>query len=165
LNSKPILILGIDPGYERLGVALIEKTKNGDMLLFSDCIQTDKKLSHSERLAKIGKSLEETYELYKPTEVCTEKLFFSNNQKTALLVAEARGVILYTAARIGLHVFEYGPAEIKIAVTGHGRSDKKQITAMVSKLVRITKEIKHDDEYDAIAIALTHSASRGFLGR
>ena len=84
-----------------------------------------------------------------------ETLFFNSNQMTAMKVAEARGVALYESSKLGLEVFEYTPLQIKIAVTGYGRSDKKQMIDMICRLVTIEKEIKHDDEYDAIASAIT----------
>jgi crossover junction endodeoxyribonuclease RuvC len=86
-------------------------------------------------------------------------LFFSGNQKTALLVAEARGVILYTGSSLGLEIFEYSPAEIKIAVTGYGKSEKRQIIEMVKRLIVVPKGKSSDDEFDAIAIGLTHCAT------
>ena len=156
-------ILAIDPGYERLGIAVIEKESNAtkERIIFSDCIQTSSKEIHASRLAKIAEALKEIIDTYSPATLATEKLFFSKNQKTALLVAEARGVILAECARRGLRVFEYDPSAIKIAVTGHGKSDKRQVINMTQKLIRIEKTIKHDDEYDAIAIGLTYFATEG----
>lgn len=156
-------IIAIDPGYERLGVAVIEKDGPGtkERIIFSDCIQTSAKEIHASRLAKIAEALREIIELHSPKALAIEKLFFSKNQTTALLVAEARGVILAECARAGMAVFEYDPSAIKIAVTGHGRSDKGQVMAMTKKLIHIDKTIKYDDEYDAIAIGLTYFATNG----
>ena len=159
-------LLSIDPGYERLGVAVIEKlVKQKEVLLYSECFKTSAKLPHHERLALIGNKIKDVVKKYKPEALATEKLFFSGNQKTAMLVAEARGVILYTASSLGLDVFEYSPADIKIAVTGYGKSDKNQVIRMVEKLIDIKNPAyaklrrgKSDDEYDAIAIGLTHFA-------
>ncbi len=161
-------IISIDPGYERLGIAIMEKIPKGrgfgkEELVFSECFKTSSKLPHSERLALIGDRIKEVIKKYKPEAMATEKLFFSENQKTALLVSEARGVILYTGTSCGLEVFEYAPTEIKIAVTGYGRSEKRQIISMVQKLISLPKgvtlgKIKSDDEFDAIAIGLTHFA-------
>jgi crossover junction endodeoxyribonuclease RuvC len=162
-NKKIVRILGIDPGYERLGVAVIEKDNSKNTLIFSGCIETDKKLPHPQRLLHVAESLEHIIQTYTPEETAVETLFFSSNKKTALSVAEARGVILATSARFKLKTFEYTPAQIKIAVTGHGKSDKGQIMNIIPKLISIKKEIERDDEYDAIAIALTHSASRNSL--
>lgn len=152
-------IISIDPGYERLGVAIIEKEKNKrEELIFSECFKTSSKLPHSERLALIGNRIKEIIKKYKPEQIATEKLFFSGNQKTAMLVAEARGVILYAGKSSGLKVFEYTPNEVKIAVTGYGRSEKRQIIDMVKKLIDVKKSKESDDEFDAIAIGLTHFA-------
>ncbi len=152
-------LLSIDPGYERLGVAVIEKLpKQKEVLLFSECFKTSTTLPHHERLALIGDRIKEVIKKYKPTVLATEKLFFSGNQKTAMLVAEARGVILYTASSSGLDIFEYTPADIKIAVTGYGKSEKRQIIEMVRRLIDVEKSKKSDDEFDAIAIGLTHCA-------
>ncbi len=98
-----------------------------------------------------------------PDAVVMEKLFFKANRTTALRVAEVRGALLQTATVAGLEVHEYSPAEIKSAVASSGRADKKQIAAMIHMLVKIEKPIKHDDEYDAIAVGVTHLAHRGHL--
>jgi crossover junction endodeoxyribonuclease RuvC len=154
-----MIIISIDPGYERLGIAILEKIPKGkEVLVFSECFKTSAKLPHDERLTLIGNRIKEIIRKYKPEVLATEKLFFSGNQKTAMLVAEARGVILYTGSSLGLKVFEYTPNEVKIAITGYGRSEKRQIIDMVKKLIVVKKETKSDDEFDAIAIGLTHFA-------
>lgn len=159
-NKETLRILGIDPGYDRVGVAIIDKINGKDLLVFSFCIETDKKLPHYKRLHSISLELDLIVEKYKPNEASTETLFFSANRKTALCVAEARGVILSFCAKHNIKITEYSPSAVKIAVTGHGKSDKKQIISILPKLLEINKKIKYDDEYDAIAIAITHSASR-----
>lgn len=152
-------IISIDPGYERLGLAIIEKEKNQrEVLLFSECFKTSAKLPHHERLALIGDRIKDVIKKWKPEQLATEKLFFAGNQKTALLVAEARGVILYTGSSLGLEVFEYRPNEIKIAITGYGSAQKKQMMDMTRKLIKIDSKTNSDDELDAIAIGLTHFA-------
>ena len=154
-------ILGIDPGYERLGIAVIERLSGAkDTLLFSKCFKTPAKAAFSERLQMIGEECARVISEYGPETLAIETLFFTNNQKTAMHVAEARGVILYEAAKNGLTVREFTPPEIKVATTGHGGSDKKQIISMIPRLIKISKEIQHDDEYDAIAIAITCLAIR-----
>ncbi len=156
-----MIILAIDPGYERLGIAVLErneKTKK-DQLLFSECFKTLSSSIFSERLRLIGEEIDLVIKKYKPTILSIEKLFFTSNQKTAMGVAEARGVVIYEATRNGMIVCEYTPLQIKIATTGYGRSDKKQIISMIPKLIAITKEIKHDDEFDAIAAGITCLAS------
>lgn len=153
-------IISIDPGYERLGVAIIEKGVGAkkETLVFSECFKTSAKLPFYDRLRTIGLRIEELIELYKPEALAIEKLFFSGNQKTAMLVSEARGVIIYEGVRKHLPVFEYNPVEIKVAITSYGKSDKKAIIGMIPKLISLNKVIKHDDEYDAIATGLTFFA-------
>jgi crossover junction endodeoxyribonuclease RuvC len=153
-------IIAIDPGYERLGVALMEKNPQGkEIVLYSDCFITPRTITHSERLSMISKEIDRLIDIYEPKALSVETLFFSKNQKTALQVAEARGVILCTAANKNIEVREFKPVDIKIAVTGYGRSDKTQITAMVKRLVKLDKPKALDDEYDAIAIGLTFFAT------
>ena len=152
-------VISIDPGYERMGVAIIEKNNSKEELLYSECFKTSSKIAHDERLKLIGQEIELLIKKFKPEVMAIETLFFKNNQKTGMKVSEARGVMLYVSAVNGLEVFEFSPMAIKIAVTGYGMSDKDQVIFMVKKLVNIKKEIKYDDEYDAIAVGLTYFAS------
>ena len=152
-------VLAIDPGYERLGIAIVEKQNKKDVLVHSECFRTSAKLPHPERLRNIGNRLIEVIHEFETDSLSIETLFFTNNQKTAMRVAEARGVILYTAASHNLKIFEYTPLQIKIAVTSYGKSDKQQMMAMIPKLIKINKEIEFDDEYDAIACGITCLAS------
>lgn len=155
-----MIILGIDPGYERIGLAIIERAEKGrEILIFSDCFQTDKKLPHAERLKLIAEYVRIVVEKYKPNLLGIEKLYFNENQKTAMRVAEARGTIIVVAKEAGLQIEEFTPLQIKIAITGYGRADKKQVSAMVNRLVKINKKVVFDDEYDAIATAITTSVS------
>ncbi len=156
-------IISIDPGYERLGIAVIEKLPRAkETLLYSDCFKTSSKLDHCERLNLIGTEISRVIKEFAPEALSLESLFFSTNTKTAMTVAEARGVILYEAARNRLKVFEYGPGQIKVAVTGYGKSDKEAVIAMVHRLIKIDKKIRYDDEYDAIAVGLTCFATERF---
>lgn len=161
-NSKFIIrnsiIMGVDPGYGRVGIAIIEKTLKDDHLAYSECFETNPKLPHHKRLFDVACKISEIIEKYNPRELALETLLFSKNQKTALAVAEARGVILVEAAKHGLVVREFNPNQIKLAVTGYGKSDKKQVISMVKRLVKIGDSNKLDDEYDAIAVALTCSS-------
>lgn len=153
-------ILAIDPGYERLGVAVLEKSVSGkEKLLYSDCFKTPREKSFSERLYMLGNEVDRLISKYKPSALALETLFLTKNQKTAMLVAEARGVLIYEAEKHFIPVYEYSPLQIKIAVTGYGKSDKEQVKIMVKQLISIEKDIKHDDEFDAIAIGLTCFAS------
>lgn len=155
-------ILAIDPGYDRLGIAVLEKQNGKEVVLFSACAVTDKKQPHHKRLAHIGREVKNAIAEWKPGALAIETLFLFSNQKTAMRVAEARGVILYESALAGLAVFEYTPLQIKIAVTGYGRSDKRQVTGMVKKLVALSSKKRLDDEYDALAIGLTCLATEKF---
>ncbi len=158
-SEKHSVVLGIDPGYERLGICIVEKDKGKkETLTFSDCIRTNPKMSFSDRLLEIGNAIESIIEEFGPTELATENLFLSMNQKTAMRVAETRGVILFLSRKYGLSINEYTPMQIKLAITSYGKSDKKQMISMVQKLIKIDKPDALDDEYDAIAVALTHLA-------
>ena len=152
-------IISIDPGYERVGIAIVEKNgSDKEKLIYSDCFQTSSKSPITERFLLIGKEVERVIKKYEPEAMAIETLFFNSNQKTAMKVSEARGIIIYQALANELEVFEYTPLQIKIAITGYGRGDKKQVIAMLPHLIKIEKIIKYDDEYDAIAIGLTHLA-------
>jgi len=157
-------ILSIDPGYERLGIAILEKNKiEKEKLLYSDCFKTSAKDSFHTRLGQIGKEIRKLIEEYEPEALAIENLFFESNQKTAMHVAETRGVLIYEAVSHGLTIQEFTPLQIKAAVTGSGRADKKQVISMIGRLIELNKEIKHDDEYDAIACGLTYFASNRML--
>ncbi len=160
-------ILGIDPGYDRVGIAIVEKTaKSKEILLYSECLQTSSKDTFYVRLRQVGKKIEEIIALYSPDALAIESLFITKNQKTAMRVAEARGVIAYEAVKKDIPIYEYTPLQIKIAVTGHGTSDKTQVTKMIPLLIKISEKKSLDDEYDAIAVALTCMASEsGKIGR
>jgi len=151
-------ILGIDPGYERLGLAVIEKDSGTEKLVHSECFQTNSKLPFPKRLQKVGDAIARVISEYEPDHLALENVFFNSNQKTAMDVAAVRGVALYVGRAHNLEVFEYTPPQIKSAVAGSGRGTKKDVITMLHHLVVITKEIRLDDEYDAIAVALTHSA-------
>ena len=161
-------ILGIDPGFERLGIAVVERTASAqgfgapkkEKVIFSECFKTSSKLDFGERLSLIGERVGEIIKKYKPELLSIETLFLNTNQKTAMRVAEARGVIIYEAARARLQIFEATPLQIKVATTGYGRADKVQVMKMVKILVEIEELKKSDDELDAIAIALTAFAHK-----
>jgi crossover junction endodeoxyribonuclease RuvC len=156
-------VLGIDPGFERLGIAILEKDKGGgvasakskERVIFSNCFKTSAKLEFAQRLQLIGQEVQKIIKEYKPEALAIETLFLNTNQKTVMRVAEARGVVIYEAKMANLEIFEATPLQIKVAVTGYGRSDKTQINKMVKILVDLGEDKKQDDELDAIAIALT----------
>ncbi len=155
-------ILAVDPGYDRLGIAIIERKAGKEILLYSDCFQTEKDALYEKRLLDIGDEMERLIREYEPNVFASEALFFAKNQKTAIAVAGSRGTLLYIARKHNLPVFEYTPLQIKIAVTGYGKSDKAQVTDMVKRLIRIEKQVAVDDEYDAIAVGLTCAATEKF---
>ncbi|TSC61676.1 MAG: crossover junction endodeoxyribonuclease RuvC [Parcubacteria group bacterium Gr01-1014_48] len=148
-------IVSIDPGYERIGIAVLESGISKEIVLYSDCFQTSGKDSFGKRLLQIGIEVERIVALHSPNAIALEKLFFNTNQKTAMHVAEVRGALLYIAQRAGVGVYEYTPLQIKMAILGYGRGEKQQVIDMVKRLVVISKNIRYDDEYDAIAIGLT----------
>ncbi|MEK7588783.1 MAG: crossover junction endodeoxyribonuclease RuvC [Patescibacteria group bacterium] len=159
-----MIILGIDPGYERLGIAILEKNKTDkkERVLYSECFKTKASLEFNERLFLLGQKVKEVIEKYKPEVLSIETLFLTTNHKTVMGVAEARGVVIYEASRAQLKIFEVSPPQIKIATTGYGKADKKDVMKMVRMLVDIDKDKKSDDELDAIAIALTAFAHLKF---
>lgn len=156
-------IIGIDPGYDRCGIAVLEKDSHGKViLLFSTCLTTKKTMPFGERLLSIKGDLLNIIDTHKPEEAAIEKLFFAKNTQTALSVAESVGVIRTTLYETNLPPVEYKPAEIKIAVTGYGNADKESVTFMVKKLLTLPNEKKLDDEMDAMAVALTHAFTSTF---
>lgn len=149
-------IIGIDPGYDRLGIAIIEKNnQKKELLLYSDCFKTSNKESIHERLYKIGTEISKILDRFHPNIMALETLFITKNQKTAMWVAEVRGIIAYEAMKRKMFVTEYSPKQIKLAVTGSGSSDKKQVDKMIHLLIEIAKKQALDDEIDAIAVAIT----------
>lgn len=154
-------VISVDPGYDRVGVAVLELEDGSEKLLFSECIETDKKQDLHERQFDLGEKFEKTVKKYSPDTLAIETLFFNKNVKTAIGVAEARGVIIYIAKKNGCQVFEFGPQEIKIAVTGYGKSDKGAVIDMVKRLVPAAPLKALDDEYDAIAVGVTCLAHHG----
>lgn len=157
-DPSSMKILAIDPGYEKMGVAILEKVSGKEILVFSECFKTKRTDTVETRLCNLGKEVEVVIEKYQPDALAIEKLFFTDNQKTAMRVSEARGIIIYECMRSELIIKEYTPLEVKVAVTGYGRSDKSQVKFMVEKLLTVGKKIKEDDEYDAIALGLTYFA-------
>lgn len=149
-------VLAIDPGYERVGIAIIEKDEKGkELLVFSECFKTSAKINLHERLEKIGMHVLEIIKKYHPNILSIEKLYFTTNQKTVMGVSEARGVIIFVAKTNHLEIFEYTPPQVKVAVTGYGKATKEMVMSMVPKLIKIGSDIKSDDELDAVAIGLT----------
>ncbi|HWP61719.1 MAG TPA: crossover junction endodeoxyribonuclease RuvC [Candidatus Paceibacterota bacterium] len=151
-------VLAIDPGYGRCGVAVVEKSAGKEVLIYSDCIETASTDGFPERVAAVTAACAKLIAEHAPDCIAIEKLYFSNNAKTAMRVAEVRGALIQMAAERDVRVFEYGPGQIKSATTGSGSADKQQIAKMLHALMRIEKKIRYDDEYDAIAIGVAHLA-------
>jgi crossover junction endodeoxyribonuclease RuvC len=152
-------VLAFDPGFERLGIALIEKKGGKEILLHSDCLRTSASLPYAKRLGLLGEAAEALILTHRPDCVALEEIFFEKNAKTAIGVAGVRGMLVYIAAHNGLPVHHYTPLQVKIAVTGYGKSDKAAIGAMVPRLIALPVGKRLDDELDAIAVGLTCLAS------
>lgn len=147
-------VLALDPGFDRLGVAVVEGDPSRPTLLMSECVQPPKGLREA-RLAEVSRAVSRAITSYAPSVVALETLFFSTNRKTAIGVAEARGVILAAAGLAQLPVIECSPQQVKLAVTGHGGSPKDAVAAMVPRLLTLPPKKRLDDELDAIAIGIT----------
>ncbi|MEW5907881.1 MAG: crossover junction endodeoxyribonuclease RuvC [Patescibacteria group bacterium] len=152
-----MIILGIDPGFDRLGYAVLSKEKRGLKLIHSDCLLSEKKLPYEKRLFFLAEKVGRIITKYHPDILAIEKIFFTKNQKTALRISEMRGAILYLASSYNLCVLELTPLQVKIAITGYGRAEKSQIQKMIGNELKIKNKPKYDDETDAIAIGLTAS--------
>lgn len=150
-------IIGIDPGTGILGFGVIEVTKGKAQLVDGGVIRTPVKEDDAVRLQTIFDELTDIIVATKPTEMAVEKLFFAQNVTTAMTVAQARGVVLLCGMQAGLKIAEYTPLQIKQAVTGYGRADKKQIQEMVRVILQLKTVPKPDDCADALAAAITHS--------
>jgi crossover junction endodeoxyribonuclease RuvC len=148
-------ILAIDPGFGRCGVAVLAGSSSKPELLYSSCIETSTKASFSERLLEVGNEVVRLIGEHKPDVIALEELYFTNNAKTALHVAEVRGMLMYVAASQAITLVEYNPLAVKIAITGYGRATKEQVTKMVEKMVPLNGKKMLDDEYDAIALGIT----------
>ena len=152
-------VLAFDPGYERLGIAVLERGNGREKLLYSACVRTSAKDSFAARLAILGREVESLIGTWAPGCVALESLYFENNAKTAMNVSAVRGMLLYLSARSNLAAHEYTPLQVKVAITGNGRSDKAGIALMVPRLVRMPPGKRLDDEIDAIAVGITCLAS------
>lgn len=152
-------VIAIDPGYERLGIAVLEQHKGKEVLLYSECFQTSKELDFNKRLYLLGDRVRTLIQQYTPDALAIEGLFFSKNTQTALGVSESRGVVIFQASDKDIPIYEYTPNQIKVAVTGYGRATKKDVYTMTSRLIHIKGKKKKDDEIDAIAVGLTFFAS------
>jgi len=152
-------IIGIDPGTGILGFGVIDVVKGKPIIVDSGVIRTPVKEDDAVRLQTIYEELSEIIKENEPDEMAVEKLFFSQNVTTAMTVAQARGIVLLCGKQSGLKISEYTPQQIKQAVTGYGRAEKKQIQEMVRIMLELKEVPKPDDCADALAAAITHSMS------
>lgn len=159
-----MIILGIDPGYAIVGYGVIEKIGNETKCLDYGAITTDKDTDFPTRLVQIAEGMEYLIEKFKPECLAIEELFFQNNQKTAINVAQARGVVVQIAKKKLGNLYEYTPLQIKQALTGQGRAEKAQVQYMVKAILNLNAIPKPDDAADALAVALTHSQTNQTLG-
>ncbi len=161
-----MIILGIDPGYAIVGVGVIEYKGNKFRTIDYFAITTQAHMRFEDRLKIIYDGICSAIEKYKPDFMAIEELFFNDNAKTAIAVGQARGVILLGAVNNGLEVFEYTPLQVKQAVVGYGRADKKQVQQMTKSILGLHSVPKPDDVADALAIAVCHAHSyNGALSR
>ena len=152
-------ILGIDPGYATIGFGLIEAERAQVHMVTYGAITTPAGLPLSRRLYQIGTDMEELIRQVKPDVIAVEELFFNTNITTGIAVAHGRGVILYAAEKCGIPLYEYTPSQVKLAVTGYGKAEKRQVMDMTRRLLQLEAMPKPDDAADAIAIALCHARS------
>lgn len=157
--KSKLRVLGIDPGYDRMGLAVLEGDPSRPEHVWSECISPPKGSAES-RLSYIYGAVAEAIEIHQPDLVALETLFFSVNKKSALPVAESRGAILAAVGKTGLPVCEFAPGQVKLAVTGHGAADKAAIARMIPKLVTLPPKKRIDDELDAIAVAIAGLSNR-----
>lgn len=155
-------ILGIDPGYGRMGFGVVEKKGSDWVYVVHGCVETKAKDKFADRLLELHAEIKQIINKYKPTHAAIEQLFFAKNAKTAMDVGQARGVILLTLFQASLPVAEYTPLQVKQAITGYGRAEKEQVQKMIIFLLGLTKKPLQDDAADALAIALTAGISAKF---
>jgi crossover junction endodeoxyribonuclease RuvC len=156
--KKPLRILGIDPGYGRLGFGLIEKTGSELRAIDYGCLETLADKTFSERLLEVAGCLKEIIKQAKPDLMAIEELFFFKNLKTAINVAQSRGAVLLLAAEVGLPIMELTPLQIKQSLSGYGRADKQQIQKMVQVILKLKEKPRPDDAADALAAAIAGAA-------
>ena len=156
-------VLGIDPGYAIVGYGLVEKVGNSVKPLQYGVIRTAAELPIETRLLEIYDDLTKLIDAFKPESIAIEKLYFNTNEKTAINVSQARGVIVLACAKAGIPVFEYTPLQVKMAVVGYGRAEKKQVQEMTRSILNLASIPKPDDAADALAIAVCHANTTGSI--
>ena len=156
-------ILGIDPGYAIVGFGVLEADRGRARLLRCGAVTTPAGVPMPARLLRIQEDMETLIREFSPDVMAIEELFFNTNVTTAIGVAQARGVILAAAARLGVEIFEYTPSQVKIAVVGYGKAEKRQVMEMTRRILGLSAVPRPDDAADAVAIALCHARSRTSL--
>lgn len=156
-----MIVLGIDPGYAIVGYGVLDT--NGMIPKAYGVIRTEAGIAIEDRLSEIYDNMTELLRTFKPDHIAIEKLYFNTNEKTAINVSQARGVILLACVKCGVKVYEYTPLQVKMSVVGYGRAEKQQIMDMTKRLLRLKKIPRPDDAADALAIALCHANSTGSL--
>lgn len=151
------VILGVDPGTTGMGYAVLDARRDPPAVLACDLVPTPRAGTTAERLVAIADALDALIRAHRPSTLALERLYFNKNVRTAMTVAEARGIALLCAARAGLAIAEYTPSEVKVAVTGSGSADKRQVQRMLSLVLALERRIEQDNVADAVAIALTHA--------
>ncbi len=152
-------ILGIDPGYATIGFGLVEAQRAQVCMVTYGAITTPAGLPLSKRLYQIGTDMEELIFQLKPDEIAVEELFFNTNITTGIAVAHGRGVLLYAAEKCGVPLHEYTPSQVKLAVTGYGKAEKRQMMEMTKRLLKLKAVPRPDDAADALALAICHARS------
>lgn len=158
-----MIILGIDPGYAIVGYGVLEFDGNKFKAIEYGAVTTDASMNMFDRLKSVYDDINEIIERTKPDFMAIEELFFNSNQKTAINVAQARGVILLAAMNHSVEIFEYTPLQVKQSVVGYGRAEKKQVQEMTRIMLGLEKIPKPDDAADALAMAICHCHSAGSL--
>ena len=152
-------ILGIDPGFATVGFGLAEAERGQVHMVTYGAITTPAGLPLSRRLYQIGTDMENLISQLKPDVISIEELFFNTNITTGIAVAHGRGVILYAAEKCGIPLYEYTPSQVKLAVTGYGKAEKRQVMEMTKRLLKLKSVPRPDDAADALALALCHARS------
>ena len=152
-------ILGIDPGYAIVGYGVLDYASGSFSVVGFGAVTTPADLPFEKRLKMIYEDITEIIETYKPDEMGIEKLFFNTNEKTAIDVAQARGVTLLPAIMRNIPIYEYTPLQVKSSIVGYGRAEKKQVQEMTKTMLHLKEVPKPDDTADAVAIAITHGLS------
>lgn len=158
-GGHPLIILGIDPGVATIGFGVIRAQRGKNTLIQYGVITTPPGIPLSSRLLQISNDMEELIHTFHPDEMAVEELFFSKNITTGIAVAHGRGVILCAAERCGVPLYEYTPGQVKLAVTGYGKADKRQVMDMTKRLLHLRAVPRPDDAADALALALCHARS------